>query len=608
MDQARRSITSPLRAATYETLIGLLAASGLRIGEAIKLDRGDVDWSEGVLLIRESKFGKSRLVPLHASSMQALARLCRSARRAAAATDGAELLRLPDPQPAVATPSCLPDVPPARRRRRYRRRRAARRPGCTTCRHTFAVRTLLGWYRAGEDVQAKIPSLSTYLGHREPGSTYWYLSAAPELLAPGRRPPGRLPGWRSRHDPDRADPAGVLHRPARQQRQASPRTIAAYRDTLRLLLGFVHQQTGKPPAPLDWDDLDATTISAFLNHLETERHNSARTRNVRLTAIRSLFSYAALRHPEHALLIQRVLAIPPKRFDKRIVTFLTAAEIDALIAAPDQSRWEGRRDRALMLLAIQTGLRVSELIGLNCGDVTLGTGANVRCEGKGRKAARRSPHQPRRGVCIRAWLTERAGRPADPLFPTRTGRRLSRDAVALRVSTHAATAAQRCPSLQGKRVHPHVLRHSCAMSLLQAGVDTSVIALWLGHAGVRSTDAYLHADITIKEKSPRPHHARVSPARPLPAARQGPRVPREPVTMPRTRAAQLTRRRKPTHGPPPRHSRGVGIGRPGSPDRCVGGFDVLSRRCCRPSPCGRGSRRGRRRRGSLTLYPASTAA
>ena len=285
-----------------------------------------------------------------------------------------------------------------------------------------------------------------------------------------------------------------------QQRQASPRTIAAYRDALKLLFAFVHHQSGKTPAQLDWDDLDATVISAFLNHLEAARHNSVRTRNVRLTAIRSLFAYAALRHPEHALLIQRVLAIPPKRFDKRIVTFLTPPEVDALIAAPDLSRWEGRRDRALMLLAIQTGLRVSELTGLNCGDLTVGVGANVRCEGKGRKQ-RAVPLTSPVEALLRTWLTERAGLPTDPLFPTRSGRRLSRDAVALRVSTHAATAATRCPSLQGKPIHPHVFRHTCAMSLLQAGVDTSVIALWLGHAGVRSTDAYVHADITIKEKA-----------------------------------------------------------------------------------------------------------
>jgi site-specific recombinase XerD len=269
---------------------------------------------------------------------------------------------------------------------------------------------------------------------------------------------------------------------------------------MRLLLTFVHDRSGKLPAQLDWDDLDATMISAFLNHLELARHNSVRTRNVRLTAIRSLFSYAALRHPEHAMVIQRVLAIPPKRFDKRIVSFLSPTEVDALLAAPDQSRWEGRRDRVLLLLAVQTGLRVSELTGLNCGDVTLAAGPSVRCEGKGRKQ-RAVPLSAPTAALLRSWLRERAGAPADPLFPTRTGRRLSRDAIALRVTTHAASAAERCPSLAGKRVHPHVLRHSCAMSLLHAGVDTSVIALWLGHAGVRSTDAYVHADMTIKEKA-----------------------------------------------------------------------------------------------------------
>ncbi len=260
-----------------------------------------------------------------------------------------------------------------------------------------------------------------------------------------------------------------------QQRQASPRTVAAYRDALKLLLAFVHQRSGKTPAQLDWDDLDATVISAFLNHLEVERHNSVRTRNVRLTAIRSLFAYAALRHPEHALLIQRVLAIPPKRFDKRIVTFLSPLEVDALIAAPDQTRWEGRRDRALMLLAIQTGLRVSELTGLNCGDLTLGVGANVCCQGKGRRQ-RAVPLTPQAEAVLRAWSTERGGLRADPLFPTRGGRRLSRDAVALRVRTHAVTAATRCPSLEGKPIHPHVFRHTCAMSLLVRRVAADATA------------------------------------------------------------------------------------------------------------------------------------
>lgn len=284
------------------------------------------------------------------------------------------------------------------------------------------------------------------------------------------------------------------------QRQASPRTIASYRDSLRILVVFVHARTGKTPCTLDWEDLDTETICAFLDHLEAERHNSPRTRNLRLTAIRSLFAYASLRHPEHAALIQRVLAVPAKRFDKPIVSFLTAAEIDALVDAPDRSRWEGRRDRALLLVAVQTGLRVSELTGLDCGDASLGTGANVRCEGKGRKH-RAVPLTSSTQAVLSVWLSERAGRRDEPLFPTRTGRRLSTDAVERLVHKHAATAAARCPSLRADKLHPHVLRHSCAMSLLQAGVDTAVIALWLGHADIRSTHAYLHADMTIKQRA-----------------------------------------------------------------------------------------------------------
>jgi site-specific recombinase XerD len=282
------------------------------------------------------------------------------------------------------------------------------------------------------------------------------------------------------------------------QLQASPRTIASYRDTLRLLLCFVQERTGRAPSALGWDELDEPLIAAFLEHLEVERHNSARTRNLRLTAIRSLFGYAALRHPEHAAVIQRVLSIPPKRFERRTVTFLTAEESQALVDAPDQLRWEGRRDRAMLILAIQAGLRVSELVGLGCGDVAFDTGSHVRIEGKGRKQ-RSVPLTVQAQAVLAVWLAERGGQPQDPLFPTRTGRRLSRDAVERRVATHAATATQHCASLKGKRLHPHVLRHSCAMALLQAGVDATVIALWLGHADVRSTTPYIHADMTIKE-------------------------------------------------------------------------------------------------------------
>lgn len=284
------------------------------------------------------------------------------------------------------------------------------------------------------------------------------------------------------------------------QRRASPRTVASYRDSLKLLIVFVHEQTGKKPCDLDWDDLDTEMICAFLDHLEADRGSSARTRNLRLTAIRSLFTYASLRHPEHAALIQRVLAVPAKRFDKPLVSFLTAPEIDALIDAPDRTRWEGRRDRALLLVAVQTGLRVSELTGLDCGDISLGAGANVRCNGKGRKY-RAVPLTSATQAVLDVWITERAGRRDEPLFPTRTGRRLSVDAVQRLVRKHAATAAARCPSIRADRLHPHVLRHSCAMSLLQAGVDTAVIALWLGHADIRSTNVYLHADMTIKQRA-----------------------------------------------------------------------------------------------------------
>jgi len=284
------------------------------------------------------------------------------------------------------------------------------------------------------------------------------------------------------------------------QRQASPHTIAAYRDTLRLLLTFAAQHTSKPPSMLDVDDLDAPLIGAFLDHLEHERGNTVRTRNARLAAVRSLFRYAALKHPEHAATIQRVLAIPAKRTDQALVTFLTKPELQALLDAPDQSTWIGRRDHALILLAAQTGLRVSELLGLSCGDIQLGTGAHVNCLGKGRKQ-RITPLTKQTVDVMRAWTRERAGQPDEPLFTTSTGRKLSRDAVEHRLAKHAATATTACPSLATKTVTPHVLRHTAAMRLLHADVDTTVIALWLGHEQIQTTQIYLHADLAIKQKA-----------------------------------------------------------------------------------------------------------
>jgi integrase/recombinase XerD len=284
------------------------------------------------------------------------------------------------------------------------------------------------------------------------------------------------------------------------QRGASECTIAAYRDTWRLLLGFASQRTGKNPCQLDIADLDAPLIAAFLDYLERGRGNSPRTRNSRLAAIRSLFAWAALRHPEHAAVIQRVLAITPKRYQRNLVTYLTRAETEALLAACNTSTWTGRRDHAMLTLAAQAGLRISELAALTVGDITPGAGAHVHTIGKGRKE-RRTPLLPATAAVLRGWLAERKGTPGDPLFPTSTGRPLSRDAIEQRISVHAAEAAQACPSLRSKHVTAHTLRHTCAMNLLQAGNDVAVIALWLGHEQVSTTSIYLHADMTQKERA-----------------------------------------------------------------------------------------------------------
>jgi site-specific recombinase XerD len=285
-----------------------------------------------------------------------------------------------------------------------------------------------------------------------------------------------------------------------RQRRASECTIAAYRDTWRMLLGHAARRTGKPPSRLDFTDLDAPAISAFLDHLENDRGNSIRTRNARLAAIHSAFSYAALHHPEHAALIARVLAIPAKRTDKAIITWLTGQEADALLAAPDRATRTGRRDHALLHLAVITGLRVSELTALTRADLHLGTGPHVTCHGKGRKQ-RVTPLTAPAVAILREWLKELPAGPAQILFPGRTGRRLSRDAVERRLSLHTTAAAARCPSLASKTITPHVLRHTAAMRLLHAGVEASVIALWLGHEQVETAQIYLHADLTIKERA-----------------------------------------------------------------------------------------------------------
>jgi len=284
-----------------------------------------------------------------------------------------------------------------------------------------------------------------------------------------------------------------------RQRRVSPHTIASYRDTFRLLLEFVHTRLHRLPSSLDLQDLAAPTISAFLDDMEKRRSVSVRTRNLRLTAIRSFFRFIAFEEPAYSALIQRVLAIPSKRHDKRLVHFLTRPEIEALLAAPDRTTWIGRRDYALLLLAVQTGLRLSELTGLDRDAVVLGRGAHVRCFGKGRKE-RCTPLTEHTVLVMQAWLKEPCRSSSQALFPNLiNGGRLSSDAVQALLAKYVAVAGRRYPSLTRKRISPHVLRHSAAMELLQAGVDCSVIALWLGHESLETTQVYLHAHLALKE-------------------------------------------------------------------------------------------------------------
>lgn len=281
---------------------------------------------------------------------------------------------------------------------------------------------------------------------------------------------------------------------------ASAHTIAAYRDAWRLLLAFTTARTGIAPTKIDIADLDASLVGEFLNHLENERGNSIRTRNSRLAAIHSTFTFAALCHPEHAATIARVLAIPPKRYDRPQVSYLSQAEVAALLDAPDPSTWTGRRDRGWILLAVTTGLRVSELTALTRDDLNLDAGAHVVCHGKGRKD-RTTPLTAEAVAVLRTWTNEIPRGISTPLFPTRTGRPMSRDTVSARLNLHLHSATAACPSLTVKRVTPHVLRHTAAMRLLEAGVDVTTIALWLGHASSETTQIYLHADLALKERA-----------------------------------------------------------------------------------------------------------
>lgn len=284
------------------------------------------------------------------------------------------------------------------------------------------------------------------------------------------------------------------------QRSASPNTIVNYRDTFRLLLAYAREHLRKVPTNLTIHDLDAPFVIRFLDHLEKERHNTPRSRNVRLAAIHSFFHYVALREPALGGVAQRVLAIPNKRFVRMPPDFLTRVESEALLAAPDPNTRSGRRDGALLLMALQTGLRISELTGLRCQDLHLGSAAHVQCAGKGRKT-RCVPLRKDTVKVLNAWLKERAAKPGDPLFPNARGMAMSRDGVEYLLAKHVAVARLRCPSMKTKRITAHVLRHTIAMDFLQHGVDRSVIALWLGHESMETTQIYLHASLQIKEQA-----------------------------------------------------------------------------------------------------------
>ena len=285
-----------------------------------------------------------------------------------------------------------------------------------------------------------------------------------------------------------------------EQQGLSSHTVASYRDTFRLLLAFAAQHIGHAPSKLQMEELDVSFIEKFLRHLEQGRGNSVRTRNTRLAAVHAFFQFVAICEPALCLQCKRILAIPSKRCEHGPVEFLTEEEAAALVAAPDPSTWIGNRDRTLLLVAVQTGLRNSELTSLRRQDVALGTGAHVRCLGKGRKM-RCTPLRSDVIAVLKEWLLRQSGEPGDPVFPSSRGGRLSADALQRLVSRHVATACRTCPSLKEKSVTPHTLRHAAAMSLLQHGVDLSVIALWLGHASTETTQIYLHADMRLKESA-----------------------------------------------------------------------------------------------------------
>jgi integrase len=503
---AAGSLRPPFRAATYTTLFGLLAATGMRVGEAIRLGRDDIDVEAGLLLVKQSKFNKTRLLPLHPSVLTALTSYARQRERlflqpkTAAffvSTAGTQLIY----NNVRAVFSDLTTHATAGPWQAGRHR-------IHDLRHSFAVATVLDWYLAGIDVDARLPLLSAYLGHVDPAATYWYLQAAPALLALAAQ---RLDAIGRRREHARTHPRGFLHPAARGAAPGKPshggRLPGHVQADAELRL-----ETHRHATVSTGHRRDRRTTGRGLSHPPGSRTGQQRAHPQRTTG-RDPLAVSLRRsspprtrgpHPASA-------GHPPKRYRRALVSFLRPNEIDALLAAPDRTSWTGRRDHALLLVAIQTGLRVSELIQITRADVHIGIGAHLLCDGKGRKE-RVVPLTKQTAAVLQTWLAERGGHPTGPIFPSRRGGPLSRDAVERLLTRHATSAAHHCPSLRTKTLSPHVLRHTAAMQLRAAGVDISVIALWLGHEGIETTQIYLHADLAIKEKA----LARTAPPRTAP--------------------------------------------------------------------------------------------
>ena len=492
-------LSPPLLGASVHTLIGLIAATGLRSGEAAGLDLDHLCVDPPVLTVT-GKHGKQRLVPLHPSTLEALTGYQRVRAALTGTPTDRSAARRCSRQPAQREhrPGRLPH-----RRRRLRPAHPTGLRGATSPRPETHLR--------GQHPDRRLPSKRRYRrpDHR-PGELPRSRRPGQHLLVSQRQPGTHGPGPRPDDHPPA--PAAIMTAlaPTLQsfftdyligQRAASPHTVTAYRDTFRMLLDYIHQSTGIRPSDLDITKLNAELIAEFLTMLEQHRGNCARTRNARLAAIHSLFQHAALRHPEHAELIARVLAIAPKNTHRTVLTYLTEDEVKALLATPNRATWTGRRDHLIILLMISTGLRVSELTSLTRADTRPESPAHITCHGKGRKD-RITPLDAATAAALHVWLSENPGAPTTPVFTARgTDRKLTTDAVAQRIQVHTTSAARTCPTMASRTITPHVLRHTTAMRMLAAGVDITTIALWLGHESPRSTRPYLHADLQLKQRA-----------------------------------------------------------------------------------------------------------